>query len=175
MEQQAGNIETLYIQRLLRVLFRRRLFIGVNQYTTLPFKAIEISKRSRQVKKKRIYTPQIFFTTPLTTTLTSTHTERNIAILKPISHEDPRGHRGKKLERQQLKPQQYARLMDIVERFQEIMKLIIEEEKKKPKVVLLGYDKEYQNKDDPAIFYTPKKYHPTPTHRSKDMDLSDDQ
>ncbi|KAA6353019.1 MAG: hypothetical protein EZS28_051454, partial [Streblomastix strix] len=45
----------------------------------------------------------------------STHTERNIAILRPISPEDPRGRKEKEPERQQPKPQQYARLMDVVE------------------------------------------------------------
>ncbi|KAA6399970.1 MAG: hypothetical protein EZS28_004509 [Streblomastix strix] len=102
------------------------------------------------------HTSQIFFTTPLTTILTSTHTERNIAIFRPISPEDPRGSKEKEPKRQQPKPQQYARLIDVVERFKEIMKLIIEEKKKKPKVMLPGLYKEYQNKDDPVIFYPPK-------------------
>ncbi|KAA6363191.1 MAG: hypothetical protein EZS28_041283 [Streblomastix strix] len=55
MAQQAGNTEAIYIQRLERVLVRRRLFIGVNQYTTLSFKGIQVSKSSRQVHEKQIY------------------------------------------------------------------------------------------------------------------------
>ncbi|KAA6374181.1 MAG: hypothetical protein EZS28_030292 [Streblomastix strix] len=46
--------------------------------------------------------------------------------------------------------------MDVVERLHEIMKPIIEEEKKKPKVMLPGQYKEYPNKDGPLFFYPPK-------------------
>ncbi|KAA6365797.1 MAG: hypothetical protein EZS28_038679 [Streblomastix strix] len=54
MAQQAGNTEALHIQRLERVLVRRRLFIGINQHITLSVKGTQVSKPSRQIKKKRV-------------------------------------------------------------------------------------------------------------------------
>ncbi|KAA6360755.1 MAG: hypothetical protein EZS28_043718, partial [Streblomastix strix] len=88
---------------------------------------------------------------------------------------DPRGHKEKETERKLPNLQQYAGLMDVVELFHEIMKPIIEKEKKKPKVMLPGQYKEYPNKDGPAFFYPPKNYRPTPIPRPKDLDLSEEQ
>ncbi|KAA6373890.1 MAG: hypothetical protein EZS28_030586 [Streblomastix strix] len=65
--------------------------------------------------------------------------------------------------------------MEIIGRFHEIMKPIIEEEKKKPDTVLPGKYKHYPNKDGPMFFYPPKNYHPTPIPRPKDLDLSEEQ
>ncbi|KAA6369415.1 MAG: hypothetical protein EZS28_035059 [Streblomastix strix] len=65
--------------------------------------------------------------------------KETLAILKTISPRDPRGYKERELESKQLKLQQYAGLMDVIERFHEIMKPIIEEEKKKPKTMLPGY------------------------------------
>ncbi|KAA6366362.1 MAG: hypothetical protein EZS28_038110 [Streblomastix strix] len=50
--RQAGNTEALHIQRLKRVLVRCRLFTGINQYTALCVKGMQVSMLSRQVKKK---------------------------------------------------------------------------------------------------------------------------
>ncbi|KAA6355467.1 MAG: hypothetical protein EZS28_049007 [Streblomastix strix] len=55
------------------------------------------------------------------------------------------------------------------------MKLIIEEERRKPKVILPGQYKQYQNQDGPAFFYLSKNYHPTPISRPKDLNLSEEQ
>ncbi|KAA6392831.1 MAG: hypothetical protein EZS28_011646, partial [Streblomastix strix] len=55
------------------------------------------------------------------------------------------------------------------------MKPIIEEEMKKPKVMLPGQFKEYPNKGGPAFFYPPKTYRPTAIYRIKDLNLSDEQ
>ncbi|KAA6360150.1 MAG: hypothetical protein EZS28_044324, partial [Streblomastix strix] len=65
--------------------------------------------------------------------------------------------------------------MDVIERFHEIMKPIIEEEKKKHKAMLPGQYKQYPNKDGPLFFYPPKNYRPTPIPRSKDLNLSEEQ
>ncbi|KAA6378184.1 MAG: hypothetical protein EZS28_026291, partial [Streblomastix strix] len=65
--------------------------------------------------------------------------------------------------------------MYVVERFHQIMKPIIEEEKNKPKVMLPGQHKHYPNKDGPAFFYPPKNYRPTPIPRTKDLNLSEEQ
>ncbi|KAA6376444.1 MAG: hypothetical protein EZS28_028025 [Streblomastix strix] len=65
--------------------------------------------------------------------------------------------------------------MDVVVRFHEIMKSIIEEEKKKLKVMLPGQYKKYLNKDGSAFFYPPKNYRPTPILRLKDLTLSEEQ
>ncbi|KAA6365647.1 MAG: hypothetical protein EZS28_038827 [Streblomastix strix] len=97
------------------------------------------------------------------------------AILRTISPGDPRRYKEKEPERKQPKLQQYAGLMDVVERFHEIMKPIIEEEKKKPKVILPGQYKEYPNKDGPAFFYPLKNYRSTPILRLKDLNLSEEQ
>ncbi|KAA6327580.1 MAG: hypothetical protein EZS28_053806, partial [Streblomastix strix] len=64
--------------------------------------------------------------------------EETLSILRSISPGDPRGYKEKEPEPKQPKLQQYEGLMDAIERFHEIMKSIIEEEKKKPKVMLPG-------------------------------------
>ncbi|KAA6361024.1 MAG: hypothetical protein EZS28_043450 [Streblomastix strix] len=61
--------------------------------------------------------------------------------------------------------------MDVVERFHEIVKPIIEEEKKKPKIMLPGQHKEYSNKENLAFFFPSKNYRPTPIPRPKDLNL----
>ncbi|KAA6354282.1 MAG: hypothetical protein EZS28_050192 [Streblomastix strix] len=65
--------------------------------------------------------------------------------------------------------------MHVVERLYEIMKPIIEEEKKKLKVMFPGQYKEYPNKDGPAFFYPPKNFRSTPISRPKDLNLSEEQ
>ncbi|KAA6396525.1 MAG: hypothetical protein EZS28_007947 [Streblomastix strix] len=55
------------------------------------------------------------------------------------------------------------------------MKPIIEEEKKKPRVMLPGQDKEYSNKDGPLFFSPTKNYRPIPISRPKDLNLSEEQ
>ncbi|KAA6399343.1 MAG: hypothetical protein EZS28_005129 [Streblomastix strix] len=92
-----------------------------------------------------------------------------LAILKIISPVDPRGCKKREPDRKQPKLQQYVRLMDEVERFHEIMKLIIEEEKKKPKVMLSGQYNKFPNKEGPLFFYPPKYYLPIPIPRPKDL------
>ncbi|KAA6368124.1 MAG: hypothetical protein EZS28_036348, partial [Streblomastix strix] len=72
------------------------------------------------------------------------------------------------------KLQQYAGLLEAVEKFHEVMRPIVEEEKKKPKIMLSGQYMEYPNMDDPAFFYPPKNYRPTPIPRPKDLNLSDE-
>ncbi|KAA6378194.1 MAG: hypothetical protein EZS28_026281 [Streblomastix strix] len=100
--------------------------------------------------------------------------KETLAILKTISPGDPRGYKESEPEPKYPK-QQYAGLIDVIERFHEIMKPIIEEEKKKPKAMLLGQYKHYPNKDGPLFFYPPKNYRPTPTPRLKDLNLSEEQ
>ncbi|KAA6372960.1 MAG: hypothetical protein EZS28_031514 [Streblomastix strix] len=65
--------------------------------------------------------------------------------------------------------------MDVIERFHEIMKPIIEEEKKKPETMLPGQHKHYSNKDGHLFFYPHKNYRPTPIPRPKDLNLSEEQ
>ncbi|KAA6361836.1 MAG: hypothetical protein EZS28_042638 [Streblomastix strix] len=65
--------------------------------------------------------------------------------------------------------------MDVIEIFHEIMKPIIEEVKKKLKVMLPGQYKKYSNKEGPAFFYPLKNYRPTPIIRLKDQTLSEEQ
>ncbi|KAA6344181.1 MAG: hypothetical protein EZS28_052258, partial [Streblomastix strix] len=98
--------------------------------------------------------------------------EETLAILRTISTGDPRGYKEKEPEPKQPKLQQYAGLLDVIKRFDEIMKPIVEEENKKSKVMLPGQYKHYPNIDGPAFFYPPKNYHPTPIPRPKDLDLS---
>ncbi|KAA6366808.1 MAG: hypothetical protein EZS28_037665 [Streblomastix strix] len=83
----------------------------------------------------------------------------------------------KKKESQPKQPklQQYAGLMGVIERFHEVMKPIIEEEKKKPDTMLPGQYKHYPYKDGPMFFYPPKNYRPTPIPRPKDLNLSEEQ
>ncbi|KAA6397258.1 MAG: hypothetical protein EZS28_007212 [Streblomastix strix] len=57
--------------------------------------------------------------------------EETLAILRTISPGDLRGYKEMEFEPKQQKLQQYAGLMDVIEKFHEIMKLIIEKEKKK--------------------------------------------
>ncbi|KAA6356709.1 MAG: hypothetical protein EZS28_047763 [Streblomastix strix] len=101
--------------------------------------------------------------------------EETLSILRTISPGYPRGYKEKKSEPKQPKLQQYAGLMGVIERFHEIMKPIIEEEKKKLQVVLPGQYKHYPNKDGPLFFYPPKNYRPTPIPRPKDLNLSEEQ
>ncbi|KAA6371515.1 MAG: hypothetical protein EZS28_032959 [Streblomastix strix] len=101
--------------------------------------------------------------------------EETLAILRTISPGDPRGYKEREPERKQPKLQQYAGLMDVVERFHEIMKPIIEEDRKKPKIMLPGQYKDYPNKDGPAFFYPPTNSRPTPIPRPKDLNLSEEQ
>ncbi|KAA6393982.1 MAG: hypothetical protein EZS28_010496 [Streblomastix strix] len=101
--------------------------------------------------------------------------EETLAILRTISPRDPRGHKEREPEPKQPKLQQYAGLMEIIERFHEIMMPIIEKEKKKPQVMLPGQYKHYPNKDGLMFFYQPKNYHPTPIPRPKDVNLSEEQ
>ncbi|KAA6399695.1 MAG: hypothetical protein EZS28_004782 [Streblomastix strix] len=82
---------------------------------------------------------------------------------------------GKGTELKQPKFQPYAGQKDVIERFHEIMKLIIEQEKMKPKAMQPGQYKHYPNKDGPFFFYPPKNYRPTPIPRPKDLDLSEEQ
>ncbi|KAA6366509.1 MAG: hypothetical protein EZS28_037963 [Streblomastix strix] len=65
--------------------------------------------------------------------------------------------------------------MDVIEKFHEIMKPIIEEEKKKPKAMLSRQYKHYPNNDGPLFFYPPKNYRQTPIPRPKDLNLSEEQ
>ncbi|KAA6392307.1 MAG: hypothetical protein EZS28_012167 [Streblomastix strix] len=101
--------------------------------------------------------------------------EETLAIIRTIFPVDPRRYKEREPERKQPNLQQFAGLMEVIERFHEIMKPIIEEEKKKPKVTLPGLYKEYPNKDGPAFFYPPKNYRPTPIPRHKDLNLSEEQ
>ncbi|KAA6371467.1 MAG: hypothetical protein EZS28_033007 [Streblomastix strix] len=101
--------------------------------------------------------------------------EETLAILRTISPGDPRGYKEKEPELKQPKLQQYAGQMGIIERFHEIMKPIIEEEKKNPQIMLPGQYKHYPNKDGPLFFYPPKNYRPTPIPRPKDLNLSEEQ
>ncbi|KAA6366943.1 MAG: hypothetical protein EZS28_037530 [Streblomastix strix] len=101
--------------------------------------------------------------------------EETLIILRTISTRDVRGYKEKESEPKQPKLQQYAGLMDLIERFHEILKQIVEEEKKKPKAMLPGQYKLYPNKDGPMFFYPPKNYRPTPIPRLKDLNLSEEQ
>ncbi|KAA6403177.1 MAG: hypothetical protein EZS28_001303 [Streblomastix strix] len=100
--------------------------------------------------------------------------DETLAILRTISPRDPRGYKEREPERKYPKLQQYAGLMDVVKSFHEIMKPMIEEEKKKPKILLSGQYKEYSNKDGRAFFYSSKNYRPTPIPRSNDLNLSEE-
>ncbi|KAA6365688.1 MAG: hypothetical protein EZS28_038786, partial [Streblomastix strix] len=106
---------------------------------------------------------------------TSPSLEETLALLRAVSPGDPRGYKERETEAKQQKLQQYAGIMEVIEKFHEIMKPIIEEEKKKPDTMLLGQCKHYPNKDGPMFFYPSKNYHPTPIPRPKDLDLSEEQ
>ncbi|KAA6393039.1 MAG: hypothetical protein EZS28_011435 [Streblomastix strix] len=101
--------------------------------------------------------------------------EETLVMLRIISPGDSQRYKEKESERKQPKLQQYLGLIDVVVRFREIMKQIIEEEKKKPKVMLPRQYKEYSNKDGPLFFYSSMNYRPTPIPRPKDLDLSEEQ
>ncbi|KAA6374798.1 MAG: hypothetical protein EZS28_029674, partial [Streblomastix strix] len=101
--------------------------------------------------------------------------KETLAILRTISHGYPRGHKQKQIERKLPKLHQIAGLMDVIQRYHILMKPIIEEEKKKPKIMLPGLYREYPNKDDSAFFYPPNNYRPTPILRLKDLNLSKEQ
>ncbi|KAA6355685.1 MAG: hypothetical protein EZS28_048788 [Streblomastix strix] len=101
--------------------------------------------------------------------------EETLALLRAVSPGDPRGYKVREPEPNEQKLQQYAGLMEVIERFHEIMKPIIEEEKKKPDTILPGQYNHYPNKDGPMFFYPPKNYHPTPIPSPKDLGLSEKQ
>ncbi|KAA6370515.1 MAG: hypothetical protein EZS28_033960 [Streblomastix strix] len=101
--------------------------------------------------------------------------KETLTLLRAVSPGDPQGYKEREPEPKQQKLQQYTGLVEVIERFHEVMKPIIEEEKKKPETMLLGQYKHYPNKDGPMFFYPPKNYHPTPIPRPKDLDLSDEQ
>ncbi|KAA6375616.1 MAG: hypothetical protein EZS28_028855, partial [Streblomastix strix] len=101
--------------------------------------------------------------------------EETLTLLRAVSPGDPRGYKEREPEAKQQKLQQYAGLMEVIEKFHEIMKPIIEEEKKKPKAMLPGQYKHYPNKDGPFFFYPPKNYRPTSIPRPKDLNLSEEQ
>ncbi|KAA6329616.1 MAG: hypothetical protein EZS28_053587, partial [Streblomastix strix] len=101
--------------------------------------------------------------------------EETLTLLRRVSPGDPKGYKEREPEPKQPKLQQYAGLMGVIEMFHEIMKPIIEEEKKKPQVMLPGQYKHYPNKDGPLFFYPPKNYRPTPIPRPKDLNLSEEQ
>ncbi|KAA6385515.1 MAG: hypothetical protein EZS28_018957 [Streblomastix strix] len=65
--------------------------------------------------------------------------------------------------------------MNVIERFHEIMKPIIEKEKRKPKTMLPEQYKHYPNKDGLLFFYPPKNFRPTPIPRPKDLNLTEEQ
>ncbi|KAA6382953.1 MAG: hypothetical protein EZS28_021524, partial [Streblomastix strix] len=75
--------------------------------------------------------------------------EETIAILRTIFPGDPRGRKEREPKRKWPKLQQYVGLMNVVEKFHEIMKPLNEEEKKKLKIILPGWNKEYPNKNYP--------------------------
>ncbi|KAA6403505.1 MAG: hypothetical protein EZS28_000970 [Streblomastix strix] len=89
----------------------------------------------------------------------------------PKTHEDTRKKNPIETNRNYIK---IAGLMDVVERLHEIMKLIIEEEKKKPKIILPGQYKQQLNKDGPA-FHPSKNYRQAPKPRPQDLNLSEEQ
>ncbi|KAA6363281.1 MAG: hypothetical protein EZS28_041191, partial [Streblomastix strix] len=101
--------------------------------------------------------------------------EETLAILRTISPGDPRGYKKREPEPKQPKLQQYAGLTEVIERFHEIMKPIIEKQKKKPQVMLPEQHKHYPNKDGPLFFYPLKNCRPTPIPRPKDINLSEEQ
>ncbi|KAA6364491.1 MAG: hypothetical protein EZS28_039983 [Streblomastix strix] len=119
--------------------------------------------------------PHMFISSLSQQHLPSPALEETLAILRKISPGYPRELKEKEPERKQPKLQQYAGLMDIYEKFHEIMKSIIEEEKKKLNIILQELYQEYPNKDDPAFFYPPKNYRPTPIPRPEDLFLSEEQ
>ncbi|KAA6357579.1 MAG: hypothetical protein EZS28_046894, partial [Streblomastix strix] len=106
---------------------------------------------------------------------TSPSLEETLTLLRAVSPGDPQGYKEREPEPKQPKLQQYAGLMEVIGKFHEIMKPIIEEEKKKSKTMLPGQYKHYPNKDGPLFFYPPKNYRPTPIPRPKDLDLPEDQ
>ncbi|KAA6398278.1 MAG: hypothetical protein EZS28_006198 [Streblomastix strix] len=88
--------------------------------------------------------------------------EETLTLLRAVPLGNPRGYKEREPEPEKLKLQQYAGLMEVIERFHEIMKPIIEEGKKKPDTMLPGQYKHYPNKVGRMFFYPPKNYHPTP-------------
>ncbi|KAA6386640.1 MAG: hypothetical protein EZS28_017833 [Streblomastix strix] len=106
---------------------------------------------------------------------TSPSLEETLTLLRAVSPGDPKGYKVKEPEPKEQKLQQYAGLMEVIERLHEIMKPIIEEEKKKPDTMLPGQYKHYPNKDGPMFFHPPKNYHPTPIPRPKDLGLPEEQ
>ncbi|KAA6363523.1 MAG: hypothetical protein EZS28_040949, partial [Streblomastix strix] len=134
----------------------------------------------RQSQIEKIQNPQHNISHKLSTPHQQQHSaspslEETLAILRAISPGDPQGYKERESEPKQLKLQQYAGLVGVIERFHEIMKPIIEEEKKKPQVMLPGQYKHYPNKDGPLFFYPPKNYRPTLIPRHKVLNLSEEQ
>ncbi|KAA6364923.1 MAG: hypothetical protein EZS28_039551, partial [Streblomastix strix] len=101
--------------------------------------------------------------------------EETLTLLRAVSPGDPRGYKEREPEPKQLKLQQYAGLMEVIASFHEIMKPIIEEEKKKLETMLPAQYKHYPNKDGSMFFYPPKNYYPTPIHRLNDLNLTEEQ
>ncbi|KAA6362980.1 MAG: hypothetical protein EZS28_041492 [Streblomastix strix] len=101
--------------------------------------------------------------------------EETLTLLRAVSPGNPREYKEREPEPKQPKLQQYAGLMEVIGKFHEIMKPIIEEEKKKPDTMLPGQYKHYPNKDGPMFFYPPKNYHPIPIPKPKDLNLSEEQ
>ncbi|KAA6398751.1 MAG: hypothetical protein EZS28_005724 [Streblomastix strix] len=119
--------------------------------------------------------PHIFNSSPLQQHVPSPTLDETLDILRTISIGDLRRHKEKEHEWKLSKLQQYAGLMDVVERIHEIMKHIIEEKKKKKRqVTLAGQIERYAKQNDPS-FFSIKELSPIPTARRKDLDLSEEQ
>ncbi|KAA6380465.1 MAG: hypothetical protein EZS28_024008 [Streblomastix strix] len=101
--------------------------------------------------------------------------EYSEAILRTISSGDLRGHKEGESERKQTKFQQNAGLVEVFEKFHEIVKLVIQEEWKKPNFMQLGKTRDYPNKVKLHFFFSPKNYRPTLISRCKDINISEEQ
>ncbi|KAA6353357.1 MAG: hypothetical protein EZS28_051116, partial [Streblomastix strix] len=156
--------------------------LKVVQSQKTPFHSYDLNRILKQTQTQTQIT-QVHFTLHLTNLLHHTlnnthyniHWKKTLAILRIISPGDPRGYKEKEPEPKQPKLQQYTGLMDVIEKFHEIMKPIVEEEKEKPKAMFHGQYKHYSNKGGPLFFYPPKNYRPTPIPRPKDLILSEEQ
>ncbi|KAA6389321.1 MAG: hypothetical protein EZS28_015152 [Streblomastix strix] len=92
--------------------------------------------------------PANFLHHPLKSTHHHPHQKKHQLYYEQFPLETPRGYKDKEHKQKLSKLQQYARLMDVVKSFHEITKLIIEEEQKKPKVILPGQYERYLKKMD---------------------------
>ncbi|KAA6374774.1 MAG: hypothetical protein EZS28_029696 [Streblomastix strix] len=101
--------------------------------------------------------------------------EETLAILRTIYPGVPRVYKERNPEPKEPKLQQYAGLMDVTDKFHEIIKPIVEEERKKLKAMLPVQNKHFPNKDDHFFFFPPKNYRLTPIPRPKDLNLSEEQ